>query len=180
MKNLQRGFVNIYLAIAILVIVGVAGFMMIKSSKPVEMSETANWKTYTVTQYGFEFKYPSDWVFQETDSNSSGSYGMVVRKLPDYNFFVDVVPHSYPKGIESGINDVTKLIVVDGHKALLYGGEEFVVTVPPKQDTISVLIETGPYSFLSYEIVLTMDSNNHNKNMRKIFSSILSTFKFTK
>ncbi len=32
---------------------------------------TANWKTYTNTDYGFSFKYPGEWKVANNDSNSS-------------------------------------------------------------------------------------------------------------
>lgn len=75
----QKGFVNIILVAVIVVLVGVAGyFVFVKKSElitqqptptptqtniytsptPTSADETADWKTYTNTQYGFSFKYP--------------------------------------------------------------------------------------------------------------------------
>jgi hypothetical protein len=137
-------------------------------------SESANWKTYKDEKYGFQFKYPSDWTFQKNDP-----YGWVVGKYPDYGFYLHVINHPYTLGIESGVTPNKKLSSVDNHKSLIGGTEEYVLTYPPTQDSVYAEIETAPYSSLSYIITLSMDSNNHTKEMRKIFLKILSTFKFT-
>lgn len=47
-----------------------------KLKPPAEASgadETANWKTYTNTKYGYELKYPSDWTFEEHQEYDSTS-----------------------------------------------------------------------------------------------------------
>lgn len=38
------------------------------------VDETANWKTYTNTQYGFEIKHPEDWVFTKEFSQADGFF----------------------------------------------------------------------------------------------------------
>ncbi|KKW20994.1 MAG: hypothetical protein UY64_C0032G0002 [Parcubacteria group bacterium GW2011_GWA1_51_12] len=84
----QKGFVNIILIIAVVVLIGVAGYFgWVRKSEPVvEQSpstqtltptpqvsnnqpapiptpsgETTNWKTYRSELYGLEVSYPSDW-----------------------------------------------------------------------------------------------------------------------
>lgn len=48
-------------------------------------SETAGWKTYTNTQYGYEIKYPSDWIF-----NDDPSYSPIVHFCgPEYKTIRD-------------------------------------------------------------------------------------------
>src|SRR3989339_609385 len=63
----QKGFARLVLVGVFLVLVVIAGyFVLVKKAVspvvdeplPVSTDETANWKTYTNTQYGFEFRYP--------------------------------------------------------------------------------------------------------------------------
>ncbi len=186
MKNLQKGSAVplIIGIIAVLVIGGGIYYSVNKSNSLVtstntadtpSKNETSDWKTYKDETYGFEFKYPSDWVLQKNDP-----YGWVVGKYPDYGFYLNVHNHPYTLGIESGVNLYKKLSSVDGHKALIGGTEEYVLTTPPTEDSVYIEIETAPYSSSSHMIALNMGSNNHTKEMRKIFSSIISSFKFTK
>ena len=81
----QKGFANIILIVVIVAIVAVGGYFIFSkksgpitqqptpthtettvptktpvSPTPTPKDETANWKTYTNAQYGFEFKYPVD------------------------------------------------------------------------------------------------------------------------
>lgn len=59
MKN-QKGITPVIIALIVAVILG-GGYLVIKaqnSKKTVVTDETVNWKTYTNTEYGFEFKYP--------------------------------------------------------------------------------------------------------------------------
>jgi hypothetical protein len=73
MKNLQRGFaIPIVIAIVALLAVG-GGIYIYKNKKVVETTvvvqntatttnTTKDWKTYMNIQYGFEIKYPVDWI----------------------------------------------------------------------------------------------------------------------
>ena len=63
----QKGFAKLVLIGIFLVLVVIAGyFVLVKKAvspvinepSPISTDETANWKTYANTQYGFEFKYP--------------------------------------------------------------------------------------------------------------------------
>lgn len=47
---------------------------------PVVVHQTSDWKTYTNTQYGFEFKYPKDWIF---------SSDVINMTVPVSRFFVN-------------------------------------------------------------------------------------------
>src|SRR3989344_2481115 len=73
MKNNQKGFANIVL-VGVLVLVIFGGYLLLKNSTPADKEipasqttdETASWKTYTNSEYGFEFKYPSDYLRKES------------------------------------------------------------------------------------------------------------------
>ena len=81
--NSKKGFV-IPLIIAIVAVLAVGGgywYYSLSTSfnhslKPNNLAtstdQTAGWKTYTNTQYGFEFKYPKDWIIEADDINNTG------------------------------------------------------------------------------------------------------------
>lgn len=185
MRSFSKGVV---VPLVIIVIVAIAIGAVVYYSKtnpslpvvaitdnPYSEVEMADWKTYKDETYGFEFKYPSDWNIIKNDP-----YGWVVRKYPDYGFYLGVSKHGYPQGLESALTPYRKLSSIDNHKAFVGGTEEYVEGPTPKQDAVYAVVETAPYSPSSHVISLSMDSNNHTKEMRRIFSGILSSFKFTR
>lgn len=138
------------------------------------------WKTYSDKEVNFEFKYPSDWKFETIHQGADDTIG--VLKYPDYGFYLYVTNHLHDYGIESAVTPENKLILVDNHKALIRGDQESSTNYDLRGDgdSVSVEIESAPFSTSSYEVSMYMDSKNHTKEMRKIFFGILSTFKFTK
>lgn len=112
MKNNQKGFANKVLigVIIVILVVGVY-FVLRKKSEPViqtnnsattliTQNETANWKTYTNSQYGFELKYPQTWS---------------VRITPDGFFDLPDDKAETGKGVESLIHD-NVVVSVDNSK----------------------------------------------------------------
>jgi hypothetical protein len=89
----QKGFANIILVVVIIILAGAVGyFALIKKSEPMAQQsptptstqtktpvsptpapkdKTANWKTYTNAQYGFEFKYPANYVVTKTPGENN-------------------------------------------------------------------------------------------------------------
>jgi len=86
---------KIALAIGALVVIGVAGYWLgnrdseevVVSPMPTETlaisstptssqeaSVSADWKTYTNTQYGFEFRYPADWYISDQGETGISLY----------------------------------------------------------------------------------------------------------
>ena len=47
---------------------------------------TANWKTYRNEEYGFEFKYPSAWKYQE-DNSRKNKDGFIVLIFPEHEIY---------------------------------------------------------------------------------------------
>ena len=91
MNTHQKGFANIVLILAIVILVGIGGyFVFVKKSEPVAQQqtptptqtntpvsptptpedETANWKTYNNARYSYTIKYPSDWYVETTYSEN--------------------------------------------------------------------------------------------------------------
>jgi len=127
--NNQKGFANIVLVVVIVVIlVGAVGyFAFVKKSEPIAQQptptstqtktpvsptpipkdETANWKTYTNAQYGFEFRYPNAWIsnpgMTSTDGRITSVINFVNRRfsIPEQNdVLFDVIIWDVAKDIE--------------------------------------------------------------------------------
>jgi len=55
----------VIILLALLIVAGVGYYAVVKKST--FKDETANWETYKNESYGFEFKYPSEWLIEEID-----------------------------------------------------------------------------------------------------------------
>ena len=65
------------LIFAVIILLGIGGYYVatkkaeapvIDNQQNVSPDETADWKTYTNIKYGFEFKYPNDWILTDTSN----------------------------------------------------------------------------------------------------------------
>lgn len=60
--------------------------------------ETADWKTYRNEEYGFEFKYPVDWITKESSVNPETKIiQLLAPETPSYKF--DIFLTIYPKQV---------------------------------------------------------------------------------
>lgn len=81
MKNNEKGFINIFFILGMVVIVGIAGYLVIDKyqqspentptpslgvsiSPTPNLEKTSNWKIYKNEEYGFEFKYPPEFTLR--------------------------------------------------------------------------------------------------------------------
>lgn len=128
---------------------------------------TANWKTYTNSEIGFHFKYPSEWKTQTGIPNS----GLISLETSDGNRFFawfsqSVTLAEWLEETQSGkiigkktIGDYTFTVVQGG---LIYDSLEYVVDVKGK----------GIIRFV-------IEPNTDSVKSENTFIQILSTFKFT-
>jgi len=128
---------------------------------------TANWKTYTNSEVGFRFKYPSEWKTQTGIPNS----GLISLETSDGNRFFawfsqSVTLAEWLEETQSGkiigkktIGDYTFTVVQGG---LMSDSLEYVVDVKGK----------GIIRFV-------IEPNTDSAKSESTFSQILSTFKFT-
>ena len=166
----QKSFANIVLVIVVVVFLGAVGyFAFVKKSEPIAQQqtptqttnptktptsspkdETANWKTYTNIQYGFEFRYPMELKYL-----SSGEFS--------YKDFKGVVVlQNFPLSKSPNYSDEATFQMVVYVKENL--GEE-------KSNL--------PYSFINRRYTILFENSLNKIENPDIFNQILSTFKFT-
>lgn len=123
----------------------------------VTVNPTANWKTYTNNQYGYEFKYPSNYSVSTTGSTN-------IAPLVSSPYVSIEVGNYQTSNLTGG-----KPITVGGMAAIKYpvggnmdGGVEYQIDVPSKKLTIFFGgINSSSYNYISE------------------YDKIISTFKFT-
>jgi hypothetical protein len=139
-------------------------------------TQTAGWKTYTNTQYGFKFSVP-EWV--DKYNSGSGIYdayniiGIGVGVLSKNQSMQDYINQSL---ISQGIIDrsSSKNIVIDGRNGIRVDYESISSPASGLQTDIYVPLNSGNilYMGISDEIFNQGDTNALNK--------FLENFKFTK
>lgn len=147
-----------------------------------QTDQTAGWKTYTNTQYGFEIKYPSDFTTSvsncsqykdsgekisvsdavKIENKASGMYVLICNFLTNYN--------------QISKQDSANPVVINNHNAysdkfIIRGGGRAYYYID--NGNSSLFIDT----FWAYPNNSTND--NDLKQGEAIINSIISTFKFT-
>lgn len=157
MKHKVLGYIFIFAVIA--ATVSVLYFQQVKQESLVNVPTSvhkdlaANWKTYTNTKYGFEFKYPQNWVVQESQNLIQISDTPLVTDSGNI-FSVSMGSGTYRDESESSVD------WKEGQ--LVFGGSSFFKKL----------------NFNGKNVSIGMSANN--AQIMKIEDQILSTFKFTK
>lgn len=80
-SNSQKGIAPIIIVLILAIILAGAGdayyFKQQQSKSSSVLDETADWKTYQNTKYGFEFKYPKEYVFSSSEAGGAFSPGYI-------------------------------------------------------------------------------------------------------
>jgi len=186
MKNKKGNVVVIAIIVAIVAITaGVIGFLLAKkiqapvvepaAQTPVTQSadETTDWKTYTNTQYGYEFKYPSNYNIEQPTQIKD----VVVIHIPKKQEYMQIQFFN----TEPKINDYEPLgaqlagdSLLGGKKSLKYHTEKPIIL----EGTLKDIPYTDYVVVLSKSSYLEISYYGHN-NVEASFEKILSTFKFT-
>lgn len=128
--------------------------------------ETAGWKTYINTKYGFSFKYPSEWKVQTGIPNS----GLISLEMSNDNrFFVwfspSVTISEWLEKTQSG-KIIRKKTVVEYTFTVIQGGSNL--------ESLEYALDVKGNGIVRFVI----EPNSNNSESEKIFDQILSTFKF--
>lgn len=147
------------------------------------IDETANWKTYTNTQYGFEFKYPKEYVIKDGDnyatvydpSRNVGVYG-------NQSFFIVFISQKTDQPLSQIIKDRTDAYTLsEARSAIINGISAYEGVDLGMVSSYAVFVKNG-----STLVEINFNSGNDNgleKNKAALTGPqklILSTFKFTK
>ncbi len=202
MKNNQKVITNIVLAVAVIAIIGIAGYSAWSKKSNTNITEplstkadTSNWKTYTNTKYGFEFKYPQDWVLEtnyQSDENliaviSSPETIKVRRDCyegcgPDilFSYYSSISEIHNVKAnniVVKNLSDyVYKSILVSNPQKITFAGyNAYEVTKLGYSVYFTIMIEKDGHI---YQILFGNDGSK--QELDETENKILSTFKFTK
>lgn len=184
----QKGFVNITLVVVIVVLVGVVGyFTFVKKSKPIvqqptptstttptktftpipistSQDGTVNWKIYSNSEYGFQFKYPSNWRLYDAIQNPTWS-GDSYKIRVSYRRGGGVSSPTYCQARPT--DQRCQKTQIDGNEAIIdWGGSE--------GNEVSIDISDKDRGLIILYIM------NYAPAEKSTIDQILSTFKFTK
>ena len=153
--------------------------------------ETANWKTYTNTKYGFEFKYPATLFVNEDDICSKGLPSLdvdsdlcdVFLKSPTTPYFVIFglsVYKTREKAEEQIFRETQELGPYERRIIELAAGSATEAKLSRSNRRLIIVGEAPTIIFSEDLSEKEMDQLTGGTVTKKEFDQILSTFKFTK
>jgi hypothetical protein len=203
----QKSFLFISLTILVLILLGTTGFFAyqnyqlkqqiaekmalldVKSGKIDQMEiadptstadPTADWKIYTNDKYGFTFKYPNDWEYQENYSKTQNTIDYLQITLAKSEYFNPI-----PKG--NPLIMLSLIETTDQNKLSIYQNTEIVKTIVIGEITaeerkhMTPTVDSKYVTFINNDISYEIESQMHTQSIehQEVFDQILSTFKFT-
>jgi len=100
------------------------------TSVSVTTDETANWKTYTSSIYGFRFKYPNDWTVKKSDTGVDLTQDVNTKEGLSY-YSMGVTIQKYSGTVNDYINDQN----AQAKKTISEGGPDLTL---PSGETVSL------------------------------------------
>lgn len=155
------------------------GKIVANTSQPSTITSTANWKTYTNTEYGFEFKNPPSW--QNAEGTGDG-YVMFQLSLAwsrgDHAAWMSIVAESdIEKAIARHVNQYVAGTKIEKREKIVVGGvkgELVFINITGRSSDLDRWVFL-PHGGKTYIIGITFDVAPYDTE----FDQLLSTFKFT-
>jgi len=137
-------------------------------------SDIADWKTYTNTQYGFEFKYPADgWKLLVDTPRGDFLHLTQVSTIDESHVQLYIQSGNVDSWLSNKANHTRETVYINGLRA-----EKFYFGRDPKTDTsLTYVFEKNN---LVYVINTAFAIGNKYGTFDTDISKIISTFKFTK
>ncbi len=145
------------------------------------VDETADWETCASDEYGFSFKYPSDWVVRDLTDTNSQIDGLVL--------FLGANPKAYAGDIFFGItisnrdvSDITAGIVANSNQAVI---KTEIVKYGEATTVVATTNKTTEYEHKSYyfekngKTFIILGEDNDPDETTEIGDQIYETFEFT-
>ena len=196
----QKGFSKIAIIIIVLILIGGAyfvfskkdGSMQIQDAKnqnsqsdnsPTDQLSVDNWKTYRNDQYGFDVKYPENFVVsRQTDSSlylasDQSCFDKIKKASPGYvekgcSYYLMLIQDN--KIIEEGVGVVREVVKISG-----LSGEKIINQSSKTGDeyaSITIQFEKRNKWYI-FNVINNISDNHIAKDT---MDKILSTFKLTK
>ena len=184
----QKGFANIVLVVLVVVLISAIGyFIFIKKSVPSTSQQTSDntvYKTYVNTPYGFEFKYPQDWILDVDnkdfslylhDTNESNSILFMEAGLLDFISQSSVEKNAeYMRKRKDNLD--TEEISINGGNAF-YSVVSWDMGGPPTPN--AYLVGRDHIFLMHFSKYDTSNGDGSLVRAEALFKQILSAFKFT-
>ena len=151
---------------------------VLKLKKQVQQDETVDWQTYKNEEYGFEFKYPGEWVLNEIENGISVKYskdwqfGMKQGFSPFSVIITNKSLEGFIKSYEDDFLDgvpLTRIISQEGYILDRQSGTKLIGNNAAGINTY--------YIFVIYNQKKYLISFNENEEVQR---TMLSSFHFLK
>ena len=197
MKSLKKTKFFVFLAIALLFFAGIYYLSFSnKQSSQIQSPETADWKIYTSSKYGFSVKYPESWQVNNRENKNTGPGDTVpssvgigfAQQRPNFVLAADVLENPEKLSLESfftkwdyaccGPGATSQLPdAVKNAKTVVVEGINGKELVPPI-DTVGFAVKWVLINKDNKIYIISISSaQSYSENEKELFfSKFLSTF----
>jgi hypothetical protein len=152
MKKSQRGYAPIFLIVIVVIALGTTMYFLSHKDtlQTAIVSDTKEWKTYTNTKYGFEFKYPANLSVYNTTSHGEATGledAITVSDLDAYNMnkaftlTISTQPNTAAAGVDEQLKNSQKVYPSD---------RVFLFSTLNNDKALHIYFENGASQFIFY------------------------------